>query len=153
MKGLAWLHAISRSVFTRFFGVVVRRVTSRLFTVPYFFVRSSRYSASYHLWRTSSFMCRGGGRRGFIALGGGGENTRQQFSLSFSELRNNDFEFNSWQIRQHLRNWTRRYGVMKFERARLHFISKVSPAVEVAPHVHLQVHVNAAHGHRPLWNL
>ena len=70
-------------------------------------------------------MSRGGGRRGFIALGGGGENTRQQFSLSFSELRNNDFEFNSWQIRRHLRNWTRCYGVMKFERARLHFISKV----------------------------
>ena len=69
-------------------------------------------------------MCRSG-RRGFIALGGGGEDTRQQFSLSFSELRYNDFEFNSWQIRQHLRNWTRCYRVMKFERARLHFISKV----------------------------
>ena len=72
------------------------------------------------------FKCaEGGGRRGIIALGRAGENTRQPFSLSFSELRYNDFEFNSWQIRQHLRNWTRCYGVMKFERARLHFISKV----------------------------
>ena len=62
---------------------------------------------------------------GIIALGAGGENTRQQFSLSFSDLRYNDFEFNSWQIRQHLRNWTRCYGVMRFETARLHFISKV----------------------------
>ena len=62
---------------------------------------------------------------GIIALGAGGENTIQQFFLSFSELRYNDFEFNSWQIRQHLRNWTRCYRVMKFETARLHFISKV----------------------------
>ena len=49
----------------------------RLFTVPYFFVRSSRYSASYYLWWPSwlSNVPRGQAS-GIIAVGEGGKKNR-----------------------------------------------------------------------------
>ena len=46
---------------------------SRLFTVPYFFVRSFRYTASYRHGYLDFQMYRAGGRRGWQLLGGGGE--------------------------------------------------------------------------------
>ena len=42
----------------------IRAWFSRLFTVPYFFVRSFRYTASYHHGYLGFQMYRGGGRRG-----------------------------------------------------------------------------------------
>ena len=39
---------------------------SRLFTVPYFFVRSFRYTASYRHGFVDFQMYRGGGRRGLL---------------------------------------------------------------------------------------
>ena len=48
------------------------RLLARLFTVPYFFVRSFRYTASYHHGYLDFQMYQGGGRSGIIALGGGG---------------------------------------------------------------------------------
>ena len=44
--------------------VSIVRAHNRLFTVPYFFVRSFRYTASYRHEYLDFQMYRGGGRRG-----------------------------------------------------------------------------------------
>ena len=46
-------------------------LSGRLFTVPYFLVRSSGSSANRYGRPSGFFMYRGGRRRGFIAVGGG----------------------------------------------------------------------------------
>ena len=60
--------------------VVYVQDKDRLFTVPYFFVRSFRYTASYrhgyldfHMYRALGIIARGGGG------GGGGEKKRKNF--------------------------------------------------------------------------
>ena len=59
-------------------------VVSRLFTVPYFFVRSFRYTASSYRNGYLDFkMYRGGGRRG-LWLGGEGGKGEKNF-LAFSQ--------------------------------------------------------------------
>ena len=63
----------------------------RLFTVPYFFVRSFRYIAPYRHGHLDFQMYQGGRRRasGIIALGGGGEKNRgaviTSLQLTFTE--------------------------------------------------------------------
>ena len=47
----------------------VDKMGRRLFTVPYFFVRSLRYTASYRHGYLDFQMYRGGGRRGLCKMG------------------------------------------------------------------------------------
>ena len=55
-----------------FLVIVHVRLYGRLFTVPYFFVRSYRYAASYRHGFLDFQMYRGGGRRNYSSGGGGG---------------------------------------------------------------------------------
>ena len=57
----------------------------RLFTVPYFLVRSFRYTASYRHGYLDFGMYRGGGHRGYSSggWGGGGESKKNRYFSCF----------------------------------------------------------------------
>ena len=67
-------------------------------------------------------------------------NTRQRLSFSFPEHRYSLLEFNSRENCKHLMNWTRWKSAIKFETARLHFLSPLLLSVSTLKHYVHQAH-------------